>query len=681
MSLTGFDLNIGFDVHMSPQTAIAAETWDSTEASFSHSTNTEDVVDQKSTETSNETDPASSSISIIPDPIPGIPAPVIGMEFVSKEEAWQFYSRYAYSVGFGASRNGGSSKNGKTVRETIRCHKGGETRGKTDKPVSERRRAASSQATAAMMSYFREKQAVDPNFFYQCKFDEENRLELVFWSDSVSRAAYQYFGDALSFDATYLVNKFDLPVAPFVGVNHHGKTTVFGCAMMTCEDADSYMWIISTFLQCMRGKAPSTIITDQSKSMTLAIEKCLPNTVHRFCLWHIMNKVPNKLPHDETVIKEIKSAVYDSLTIDQFESSWQNVITKSSLQEHPWLSEIYEKRSTWILAYLKNHFWAGMSTTQRSESMNSFLDKFVNSKTTLSQFVKQFEEALGKQRRTEIELDFQCVDGIPKTFTEEAVEDQFARAYTHKMFYKFQKELLAVIGLKFNPYERLGGRRVYTIVEKKMGKNLEYKVVYNDEDQTYSCDCSLFQTVGIVCRHALLVYKQEDQEFVPSIYVLDRWSTHCKRNHLDAKSIAMRVNDRRETYNNLYSLLHGVFLDLIDYALLDEHTLKIVVDGMNDLRMSLCNSRESRGDGVGNVGSNVGESETGCSVVGADGDSNQAVKDPIKRRKRGRNPSQRWKSHEEIIRDKKKQKIKKLTQLEGNVNGGAGCSKVKRSKK
>ncbi|KAJ3700780.1 hypothetical protein LUZ61_004485 [Rhynchospora tenuis] len=782
MSLTGFDLNIGFDVHMSPQTAIAAETWDSTEASFSHSTNTEDVVEQKSTETSNETDPASSSICIIPDPIPGIPAPVIGMEFVSKEEAWQFYSRYAYSVGFGASRNGGSSKNGKTVRETIRCHKGGETRGKTDKPVSERRRAVKKSGcqarillrfnsakevwfihnvvlghnhelcpeysykltshrnlpyyvkklleinehsglpligninavmqmgggaelcgyserdarnhvgkvrrynlkngdAAAMMSYFREKQAVDPNFFYQCKFDEENRLELVFWSDSVSRAAYQYFGDALSFDATYLVNKFDLPVAPFVGVNHHGKTTVFGCAMMTCEDADSYIWIMSTFLQCMRGKAPSTIITDQSKAMTLAIEKCLPNTIHRFCLWHIMNKVPNKVPHDETVIKEIKSAVYNSLTIDQFESSWQNVITKSSLQEHPWLSEMYEKRSTWIPAYFKNHFWAGISTTQRSESMNSFLDKFVNSKTTLSQFVKQFEEALGKQRRTEIELDFQCVDGFPKTFTEEAVEDQFAGAYTHKMFYKFQKELLAVIGLKFNPCERLGGRRVYTIVEKKMGKNLEYKVDYNAEDQTYSCDCSLFQKVGIVCRHALLVYKQEDQEFVPSIYVLDRWSTHCKRNHLDAKSIAMRVNDRRETYNNLYSLLHGVFLDLIDYALLDEHTLKTVVDGMNDLRMSLCNSRESRGDGVGNVGSNVGESETGCSVVGADGDSNQAVKDPIKRRKRGRNPNQRWKSHEEIIRDKKKQKMKKLTQLEGNVNGGAGCSKVKRSKK
>ncbi|KAJ1700714.1 hypothetical protein LUZ63_000493 [Rhynchospora breviuscula] len=670
MALTGFDLNIGFDVHMSPQTAIAVEK--------------------------------------------------VGMKFPSKEDAFIFYSRCAYCLGFGASRNGGSSKDGKTTRETITCHKGGTTRGKTDKPVSERRRAVKKTRCLArivllfntekevwyihkfndehnhvlcpdysytltshrnlpyfvkklleinehaglsvidninaviqmgggeelcgyserdarnyigkvrrynlrkgdadiLMTYFREKQAVDPNFFYQCKFDDDNRLELVFWANSVSRAAYQYFGDALSFDATYLVNKFDLPVAPFVGVNHHGKTIVFGCSMMTCEDTDSYTWIMTTFLQCMRGKAPATIITDQSKAMTNAIEKCLPNSVHRFFLWHIMNKLPNKLPNKLTAIKQIKSVVYDSLTADQFESSWQDTINKFSLQ--------------------------------------------------------------ARQRRTEIDLDFQCIDGDPKCFTQEPVEDQFAGAYTQKQFYKFQAQLLAVIGLKFNPCERLGVRRVYTISEKKMGKIMEYKVDYNSEDDTYLCDCHLFQTTGLVCRHALLVYKQEDMEFAPSTYILDRWSKHCKRNHLDAKSVSLRVNEKRETYNNLYSLLHGVFLDLVDYALLDEATLKAVVDGMNGLRISLSNSRENTGEAVGCTGSNGGMAEIGSSVVVADGESNEAaVKDPVKRRKRGRHPTKRLKPKEEIIRDKMKKKNKKLTEVEGNATGGGLCSGGKRSK-
>jgi len=35
-----------------------------------------------------------------------------------------------------------------------------------------------------------------------------------------------------------------------------------------------------------------------------------------------------------------------------------------------------------------------MSTTQRSESMNSFFDGCVSSKTTLKQFVEQYDNAL-----------------------------------------------------------------------------------------------------------------------------------------------------------------------------------------------------------------------------------------------------------------------------------------------
>ncbi|OMO51407.1 hypothetical protein CCACVL1_29812 [Corchorus capsularis] len=33
--------------------------------------------------------------------------------------------------------------------------------------------------------------------------------------------AYQYFGDAVTFDATYLTNKYGMPFVPFTGVNHH----------------------------------------------------------------------------------------------------------------------------------------------------------------------------------------------------------------------------------------------------------------------------------------------------------------------------------------------------------------------------------------------------------------------------------------------------------------------------
>ncbi|CAK8571773.1 unnamed protein product [Lathyrus sativus] len=52
--------------------------------------------------------------------------------------------------------------------------------------------------------------------------DDNFHVMNVFWTDARSRAVYEYFGDVVTFDTTYLTNKYDMPFAAFVGVNHHG---------------------------------------------------------------------------------------------------------------------------------------------------------------------------------------------------------------------------------------------------------------------------------------------------------------------------------------------------------------------------------------------------------------------------------------------------------------------------
>ncbi|XP_028057450.1 uncharacterized protein LOC114261380 [Camellia sinensis] len=47
-----------------------------------------------------------------------------------------------------------------------------------------------------------------------------------------------------------------------------------------------------------------------------------------------------------------------------------------------------------------------MWTTQRSESMNAFFDGYVNSKTTLKQFVEQYDNALRSKVEKEMKADF-----------------------------------------------------------------------------------------------------------------------------------------------------------------------------------------------------------------------------------------------------------------------------------
>ena len=64
------------------------------------------------------------------------------------------------------------------------------------------------------------------------------------------------------------------------------------------------------------------------------------------------------------------------------------------LGSNKWLSDLYNERYRWVPYFLKDNFWARMSTTQRSESMNAFFDGFVNSKMLLKQFVEQYDNAL-----------------------------------------------------------------------------------------------------------------------------------------------------------------------------------------------------------------------------------------------------------------------------------------------
>jgi hypothetical protein len=87
-----------------------------------------------------------------------------------------------------------------------------------------------------LLSYFSQMREQNTNFFYEIDVDEEFHLKNVFWDNTRSIAAYEDFGDVVTFDTSYLVNKYDMPFAVFVGVNHHGQSTLLGCRLVSGED-------------------------------------------------------------------------------------------------------------------------------------------------------------------------------------------------------------------------------------------------------------------------------------------------------------------------------------------------------------------------------------------------------------------------------------------------------------
>ncbi|XP_042963644.1 protein FAR1-RELATED SEQUENCE 5-like [Carya illinoinensis] len=147
----------------------------------------------------------------------------------------------------------------------------------------------------ALTEYFKRMRLQNNGFVYVIDVDEELRLRNVFWADAYSRATYEYFRDIISFDTTYLTNRYGMPFAPFVGVNHHRQSILLGARLILSEDTSTFVWLFQAWLECMDGQAPKAIITDQDRAMKAAIALVFLDTRHRYCLWHIMLKLPEKL--------------------------------------------------------------------------------------------------------------------------------------------------------------------------------------------------------------------------------------------------------------------------------------------------------------------------------------------------------------------------------------------------
>ncbi|XP_010233328.1 protein FAR1-RELATED SEQUENCE 5-like [Brachypodium distachyon] len=135
----------------------------------------------------------------------------------------------------------------------------------------------------AVICHMMARQERDPNFFFNYLVDGEGHLKGLFWADSQSRLDYEVFGNVVVFDSTYRTNKYNLPFVPFVGLNHHHSTVVFGCGIISHETSESYKWMLRTFSTAMAQKHPISVITNGDLAMQRVIRVVWPDTIHR--LW------------------------------------------------------------------------------------------------------------------------------------------------------------------------------------------------------------------------------------------------------------------------------------------------------------------------------------------------------------------------------------------------------------
>ncbi|RVX02774.1 Protein FAR-RED impaired response 1 [Vitis vinifera] len=430
-----------------------------------------------------------------------------------------------------------------------------------------------------MLDHFMYMQDENPNFFYAIDLNEDQRLRNVFWVDARGRLDYGNFSDVVFFDTTYIKNEYKLPFAPFIGVNHHFQFVLLGCALIADETKSTLVWLMRSWLRAMGGQAPRVILTDQDKALKEAIAEVFPESRHCFCLWHILSKIPEKLScvvrQHETFMSKFNKCVFKSWTDEQFEKRWRKMVDRFDLRNDIWFQSLYEDREQWVPTFMQDLFLAGMSTTQRSESVNCFFDKYVQRKTTLKEFVENYKTILQEKYEEEAKADFETWHKQPGLKSPSPFGKQMATLYTHAIFKKFQVEVLGVVAC--HPKKESEDGATITFRVQDFEENQDFIVLWNETKSDISCLCRSFEYNGFLCRHVMIVLQMSGVHNIPSHYILKRWTKDAKSRQTTRQG-SDAVESRVQRYNDLCRRA----FKLGDEGSLSQETYKIAFNALEE---------------------------------------------------------------------------------------------------
>nr|KAJ0226034.1 hypothetical protein LSAT_V11C100048770 [Lactuca sativa] len=372
-----------------------------------------------------------------------------------------------------------------------------------------------------------------PNFY--CNYKVKNKSLIgVFWVHETSKEYYSKFNDVISIDATYRTNKYKMIFVPFSAINNHQKTVTVGATLLSDERIESYIWMLNCFISA-HGKPPNLILTDQDPALIHAISTVLPTSQHRLCMWHIMSKLENKVERTITKKTEFKSGIHKLvwntyINPDEFEICWNMMLDEFGLRSNKWLAEMYNRRHEWNPTYFRHIPMSGlMKTTSRSESSNSFFNRFVSTDNLLVNFMLNFDTAISKQRHEQKKLDAKSNNNKPKMICmidPYLIQQHASMMYTMKIFFKVQKDIKKAYTMCYQKSVlNYNNSQLCTVAfyNKITEMQTKFQVPFNPINHTIECSCGKFTIVGLLCCHSLRVLIDNNVCKIPDMYIVPRW--------------------------------------------------------------------------------------------------------------------------------------------------------------
>ncbi|KAK8668258.1 hypothetical protein V6N13_105718 [Hibiscus sabdariffa] len=514
-----------------------------------------------------------------------INAALDGLEFDSKEEAFSFYKQYAKSVGFStiikASRR--SRVSGKFIDAKFVCTRYGndpespQPAFTTTVPVKKKRgRLNRSWSKTDCKAGMHVKRRQDGRWVV-CSFVKEHNHDTFpdqgyYSRDDTCLALGNNNAHAIPGRSKRLHVLTSTQAGGHKKLDSHkgGDSNRFrscqilgleeedlqflllGCALVADQTKLTYAWLMRAWLRSMGGNAPKVVLTDHDKALKEAVVEVFPDSRHCFCLWHTLSKIPEKLRYvhgqHEDFMAKFEECIFKTYTDEQFEKKWLELVDVFNLRNDIWFRSLYEDRQKWVPAYMRGIFLAGMSTMQRSDSVSSFFDRYLQRKTILKEFLDQYKTLLLERSEEEAKADFETWHKPPGLKSPSLFEKQMASFYTHAVFKKFQVEVLG--GIACHPRKESEEGGIATFKVQDFEKNQDFIVVWNDTTSDISCLCRGFEFNGFPCRHILIILQLSGVQSIPSQHILKRWTKDAKHCQTIGKQSDV-LKTRMQRYNDL----------------------------------------------------------------------------------------------------------------------------------
>ncbi|KAL6880616.1 hypothetical protein ACP4OV_012181 [Aristida adscensionis] len=386
-----------------------------------------------------------------------------------------------------------------------------------------------------LFKFFKQCKVQKPQFYHDFQVDDKHVVRNVFWSHASQQGDYADFGDCVTFDTTYRTNMYSMPLAMFVGCNHQLQNVIFAQALIRDERADTFEWVFECLLECMGGKMPICILTDQDSAMEKAIKEVFPKSQHRYCRFHVLRKYKDPIAilcdQKQGLHDEMTTVINFPLTPTEFEAAWGRMVEKHGLHDKVCMLNLYDDRRKWITAYYKGIFCATMQSTQRSESVNATVKSgYVDNSTAIHEFAKRFLDLLEHTKHKESQ-EAHNSQAPNITATQYAFEKQASRVYSRAVYQEFRDQYYSSTGFLIRDDPQKPG---YYLVHHRKNKSTfpwlqhEYRVKarYNEEnpeESVFECECMTWENTGMFCAHLILAFTRLQVSRIPSKYILKRY--------------------------------------------------------------------------------------------------------------------------------------------------------------